>query len=774
MRAATALSALCLALPALAQDKSSLDLVLGSAKASGQAAFRGYVSVHNDRMEASMLPGGYFTLGTSSGLSASTLDDRCALTYGHPYAKPSHPFFSVDGEWYRLEEYVGRDPLTPELSDNALRVQSRSGDEGNVVLSFAVSLRESGALLEAEIANLDDRPHTCRVGIAVDPALGRWGDGYLALGDAPSRHGTRLRAPDLPPVLTLWERAGAPKGLGVDCSFPDAVPDLIVADNWARLYGKHDPADHPSTQERLYDLALKVYWPEAELAPGETRLLQMAIDLRPPDFTTPVFVRWDLPSSFALTDNLMFPREFRTYLEIANTTGRQVDATLSLDLPSVLSAEPSERSLSLDSRPAYQELDMRSNLVFEDGVFDVGLRLAEGGVLLDELRRSFFLPATPVTDTGLTVRVDSLDLANYPEVALTFEVNEEADGRLLTRLAPENVLLFENDQRVREFTLEKDRSAGVDAVDIVFALDVTGSMSDEIAGVKNHIVEFADSLSHRGIDFRLGMVTFLDIIENVFPFTRDVQAFQALVANQYAHGGDDRPENSLEALLEASRFPFRPEASRVVIWITDADYHESNSVTPLIRREVIDALLSKEITVHSVGAPRFRSAFYEPFTESTGGRDFDIYGNFRDILLEISRFEAFGTFLLTYQSSARDGDENRIELRIHFAGLGGRAELRYPTPTSGKALNRLAFFPNPFNSQVNFDVDSRGYVGGTLYIYNLLGQEVARYRLENSTTQRIAWNPVGTIASGAYLARLLLRDAHGEVQTQTARILYLQ
>lgn len=51
---------------------------------------------------------------------------------------------------------------------------------------------------------------------------------------------------------------------------------------------------------------------------------------------------------------------------------------------------------------------------------------------------------------------------------------------------------------------------------------------------------------------------------------------------------------------------------------------------------------------------------------------------------------------------------------------------------------------------------------------------MAQYRLENSTTQRIAWNPVGTIASGAYLARLLLRDAHGEVQTQTARILYLQ
>ena len=774
MRIAIALSAICLALPALAQDKSSHDLVIGSAKASGQAGFPGYVSVHDERMEASMLPGGYFTLGTSSGLSASTLDDRCALTYGHPYAKTSYPFFSVDGNWYRMEEYLSRDPLTPELSGHALRVQARADGDEHVVLTFTVELNERGALLQAEIGNLDDRPHTCRVGIAVDPALGRWGDGYLALGNASLRHGTRLRAPDLPPVLTLWERDRAPTGLGVDCSFPDPAPDLIVADNWARLYGTHEPQDQPATQQRLYDLALKVYWAEAELAPGETRLYQMAMDLRPPDFTTPVFVRWDLPSSFALTDNLMFPRDFSSYLQIANTTGRRVDATVSLDLPTVLNAVPPERSLSLDSQPAYHKLDMRSNLVFEDGVFDVGLKVTEGGQILDELRRSFFLPATPLADTGLAVQVDSLDLTHYPEVTLTFEVREEPEDRLITRLAPENVFLFENDERVRQFTLKKDRSAGVDAVDIVFALDVTGSMGGEITGVKNHIVEFADSLSHRGIDFRLGMVTFLDIIENVYPFTRDVQAFHALVGNQYAHGGDDTPENSLEALLKAAQFPFRPEASRLVIWITDADYHESNSVTPLIRSEVIAALLSNEITVHSVGNPSFRSAFYAPFTESTGGRDFDIYGNFRDILLHISRFEVFGRFVVTYHSPARTAHENRIELKIHLAGLGGRAVFRYPTPSSGQAANRLAFFPNPFNSEVNFLINNGDYASGTLQIYNLLGQKVAQYRLRNTPTQRITWNPRGTIATGAYLARLLLVDSQGEVQTETARILYLE
>ncbi len=773
MKKAVTLSAICLALPAIAQDKSSLDLIFGAAKASGQASAPDYADIRNDRMEASMLPGGYFTLGTAAGLSESPLDDRCAITYGHPYAKTSHLVFSVDGNWYRLEDYFGNDALTPEQSGDTLRIQARS--EGDVMVTFTVALDEDrGALLQAEIGNLDDVSHTCRVGVALDPALGRWGDGHLTLGNGSLRHGARLRSPDLSAGLTVWERDRAARGLGVDLSFPDPAPDLVVAGNWANLHGTDAPEDQPATEERLYDLALKMYWGETQLAPGETRLYRMAMDLRPPDFNTPVFMRWDLPSSFVLTDNLMFPRDFTSYLEIVNDSGRQVNATVSLDLPTVLDAVPSERSLSLDAQPVYHRLDMRSNLVYEDGIFDVGVVVTEGGEILDELRRNFFLPATPVADTGLVVRVDSLDLSHYPEVGLTFEVREEADDRLITRLAPENLFLFENDQRLREFTLKKDRSSGVDAADIVFALDVTGSMADEINGVKNHIVEFADSLSYRGIDFRLGMVTFLDAIENVYPFTRDVQAFRSLVGDQFAHGGDDQPENSLEALMEAAGFPFRPEASRVVIWITDADYHERNSVTPLVRSEVIDALLANEITVHSVGPAFFRSAFYEPFTVATGGRDFDIYGNFRDILLDISRFEVFGKFVVNYRSPAVDGDENRIELKIRHAGLGGIAVLSYLTPSPGTTAKPLSFFPNPFNSEVNFLIDIGDYTGGALHIYNLLGQEVAQYRLRGTASQRIVWNARGTVATGPYLVRLSLVGSDGEVRVETARILYLK
>ena len=86
-------------------------------------------------------------------------------------------------------------------------------------------------------------------------------------------------------------------------------------------------------------------------------------------------------------------------------------------------------------------------------------------------------------------------------------------------------------------------------------------MAEEIAGVRDNIIEFTDSLSYRGIDFRLGMVTFLDVIENVYSFTTDVQEFQMNVAAQFAHGGADRAENSLEALSTAALFNFRENQS---------------------------------------------------------------------------------------------------------------------------------------------------------------------------------------------------------------------
>lgn len=55
----------------------------------------GCVQTRNKISEITMLSGGYFTIGTTEGVGAGSLDDNCGITFGHPYAMSSYPIFSL-------------------------------------------------------------------------------------------------------------------------------------------------------------------------------------------------------------------------------------------------------------------------------------------------------------------------------------------------------------------------------------------------------------------------------------------------------------------------------------------------------------------------------------------------------------------------------------------------------------------------------------------------------------------------------------------------------
>jgi len=122
--------------------------------------------------------------------------------------------------------------------------------------------------------------------------------------------------------------------------------------------------------------------------------------------------------------------------------------------------------------------------------------------------------------------------------------------------------------------------------DIVFVLDVTGSMGWAIDGVRRGIGRFADELNQNRIDFRVGLVAFRDLtypedeqnglklLETLqfkgSPFTSDPDTFRAATARLRAAGGGDDPESSLEAIGEACNQQFRKSATKVLLLITDA------------------------------------------------------------------------------------------------------------------------------------------------------------------------------------------------------------
>ena len=728
--------------------------------------------------ELALVSGGYFTIGTTAGVTASPLDDRCGVTWGHPYALTSTPLLAIDGRWGPAADFFPAAALIPQRRGDTLFVTGVTPDSCR--FRFALAAAGSGAVitLEGRVTNLSSSSRSLGLGLLLDPALGLWGDGQALHAGSPLTTAVKLPAAALGETIEIRERAEPEYGLGLACRFSASRPDLI-AGNWPDLYTRPGPAWPGQAGQAIYDLALEFLWQEELIAPGGSRTFAITAELLPPRFGEALFTRWDLPAALALEANVIWPRTLTTHVQIANLSGTTW-AGVSLELQSQPGLVPAAASISATISPdslCWLPVTFTSQELYEDAVAAVTLQLRHGGQLLDALTRPVFIPGVPLSDTGLVVQIDTVEVSRFPAASLRFSCQAAATQQLLTGLTAQNIFLYENDQRVREFTISRDTTGGANAADIVFVLDVTGSMGDEINDVKSHIIEFADSLSARGVDYRLGMVTFLDEIENVYPFSRDVQSFQRLVAQQYAHGGGDTPENSLAALKRAAEFPFRGSARRLLIWITDANYHEANSFTPLRTTQVVNQLLAGEIIVHAIGATSFKSA-YDPIYNATGGNYYDIYGNFRDILLDISRLQAMGRFWIGWTSAFPSPSARTTKLEIHYAGFGGSQTVTWSPAGGGRSGRLLSCWPNPFNPLVRLSVTNPRGASGEINIYNLLGQRVRHYVVPPGLESRLySWDardesgqPVG---AGHYFVELLLREEKSRTR-EVGRILYLK
>jgi hypothetical protein len=119
-------------------------------------------------------------------------------------------------------------------------------------------------------------------------------------------------------------------------------------------------------------------------------------------------------------------------------------------------------------------------------------------------------------------------------------------------------------------------------VDFYFAVDVTGSMGPNIAGIKNNIEKFASELKEKKYNARLSLVPFRDKVESVMNPTNDINAFKNEVSSQNAAGGGDANEAALAAVhsaIEKIQETKSPDAFAAIIAITDNPAHMGGSTT---------------------------------------------------------------------------------------------------------------------------------------------------------------------------------------------------
>ncbi|HEY9188331.1 MAG TPA: OmpA family protein [Ignavibacteria bacterium] len=228
------------------------------------------------------------------------------------------------------------------------------------------------------------------------------------------------------------------------------------------------------------------------------------------------------------------------------------------------------------------------------------------------------------------IQVFNVDISNFPEINLIMKVSPN----YLSRLKNKNLKLYQDGKEQKILSIEKTTYKNKIPVDIVIVIDKTGSMIDYIDKIKLNIQNFIQNILMKGIDYKIGIVTFSDIVDSVYQFTRNIDEIEKNLASIKAIGGNDKNENALEGLNAAYNYNFRPDAKKIILIFTDALFHYKgfcgDGKTDLTLEEVIDLMKKKNINVYTVVPLMYDQ--YKKLSKNTGGKTYNITDNFNSLL----------------------------------------------------------------------------------------------------------------------------------------------
>lgn len=169
------------------------------------------------------------------------------------------------------------------------------------------------------------------------------------------------------------------------------------------------------------------------------------------------------------------------------------------------------------------------------------------------------------------------------------------------------------------------------AVDVLFLLDATGSMGDEIGQLTDNIATIAgqvDALAPQA-DIRFGMTLYRDDVDEfttaTYDLTDDVEAFGRALDEVTADGGGDYPEALDEGLAEALEAPsWRPagEALQLVFVVGDAPPQVGRQVDTPYTASLQEAMSRgvKVFPIASSGTDDVAELVFRQLAQATGGR----------------------------------------------------------------------------------------------------------------------------------------------------------
>lgn len=201
------------------------------------------------------------------------------------------------------------------------------------------------------------------------------------------------------------------------------------------------------------------------------------------------------------------------------------------------------------------------------------------------------------------------------EVVLTDEYNpiavhsfEEISDFLIYSKGPETI--------ISDISESINRIESKDVVDIVFAIDATGSMKDDIEKLKHEWIPILKDDLKKINDVNLGLLFYRDYGDNFymnnlpvkyFAFTNDVEVFVKNIKSVRIIGneGGDIPEAVYEAIFASMEFyQWRTGSSKKVILIGDAEPHPTPRRSKRYTKELVEKMSKeKNIEINAIITP---------------------------------------------------------------------------------------------------------------------------------------------------------------------------
>ena len=140
-------------------------------------------------------------------------------------------------------------------------------------------------------------------------------------------------------------------------------------------------------------------------------------------------------------------------------------------------------------------------------------------------------------------------------------------------------------------------------VDVIFVLDETESMRDNIRGIRAYVDFLFDAFAREGRDATFGLVTFTDNVRRI-GHTDDLGAFKNWLFHIGVDGGGDIAEAGLDAIMTVvQEMEFRKGAQRFIVLASDAAFHDADydGRSAYSLDQVIEALQNERIRVDVIG-----------------------------------------------------------------------------------------------------------------------------------------------------------------------------